>query len=99
MKLLEPFELRNRHRTGRNQRDRAVWESTCHKDLDKAPIGSGLLGPVIRSSGDQVVDHFPGASYALSRNPAAMSIVQQEASCLGKPSGVGRFCNTVAHEQ
>src|SRR6516225_11078664 len=99
MMLLKPFELRDHHRTGRRQRGLAVWESTCHEDLDKAPIGSGLFGPVIRSGGDQVVDHFSGASHALSRNPAAMSIAQQEAGCLGKLTGIGRLGNTDANEQ
>jgi len=96
MMPLEPFELRDHRVAGRDQRVPVVWESARHEDLDKVPVGSRLLCPVISGSNDQIVNYFSGVADALSRNPAAMRIAQQVTGCLGKLSGIGRLGNSDA---
>jgi hypothetical protein len=53
MMPLEPFELRDHHRAGRDQRVTVVRVGIRQEGLDKAPIGSNLVGPVIRGGNNQ----------------------------------------------
>jgi len=86
MMLLEAFELRDHHLAGRDQRVPVlVRESARHEDLGKARIGGSFLGQIVRSSDDQVVNYFSGLRDPLSLHAAAMSVAQEEATCLRKP--------------
>src|SRR5271163_3699566 len=90
MMSLEAFKLRDYHLAGWDQRvPFLVRESARHEDLGKARIGSSFLGRIVRSSDDQVVNHLSGVLDAIGGDSAAMSVAQEEATCLRKLSRIG----------
>jgi hypothetical protein len=74
MMPLEPFELCDHRGAGRDQRVLGIRDCARYEDLDKARIGSGLFGRVVRRRDDQVTNNFSGVVDALSRDPAAIGI-------------------------
>jgi hypothetical protein len=97
MMSLQTFELRDHYLARWDQRVTVLArESARHKDPGKARIGSSFLGRIVRGRDDHVVNHCAGVLDALGLDPTAMSVAQQEAACLRKPSRVGGLGDAVA---
>jgi hypothetical protein len=100
MVSLEPVELCNHHRAGRDQRVPVlIWESARQENLGKARIRSRRLTRIVSGGNDQAVDHFSGVLDALSRDAAAMSIAQEKATCLRKLRRIGGLGHADAQEE
>jgi hypothetical protein len=100
MMPLEPFELRDHHFARRNQRvGLLVRERTRHEDLGKARIGSSFLGRIVSGSNDQVMNYSSGALDPFSQHAAAMSVAQEEATCLSKLNGIGGLGDAGAQKE
>ena len=99
MVALQSFELRDYRVAGRDQRARIVWKGIRHESLDKPGVGKSLLGPVVRSGGDQIVDHLGGMRDALDWYGAAMCVAEQKTAALGKLSGNCSLGDTAAQEE
>src|SRR6516164_5721995 len=89
MMSLEPLELCDHHLARRDQHV-AVLVRNCarQESLGEARIGSSFFRRIARSSNDHAVNHFAGVLDAIGWDPAAMSVAQKEAGCLGKLSRI-----------
>jgi site-specific DNA recombinase len=62
---LEPFELLDHHRAGRERLGVGHWESARPEDFGKTPIRSRRFARIVGGDLDEAVDHFSGALDAL----------------------------------
>jgi hypothetical protein len=68
-----------------------IWESAGQENRGKARIRSRRLTRIVSGGHDQVAYHFSGVLDALSWDAAAMSIAEEEATCLRKLRRIGRL--------
>jgi hypothetical protein len=96
---LEPFELLDYHRAGRERLRVGIWESARQEDFGKTPIRSRRFAGIGGGDLDKAVDHFSGALDALNWHATAMSIAEQEAAGFGKQHRIGRLGHPHTHQR
>jgi len=96
---LEPFELLDHHRAGRERLRVGLWEVARQEDLGKALIRSRRFAGIAGGDLDEAVYHFSGVLDALNWHATAMSIAEQEAAGFGKQHRIGRLGHTRTHQR
>ena len=89
--FLEPFELLDHHRAGRERIRIRVRESARDENRGKARIRDGHLARILGCGNDEIVDHTFGALDALDRDAAAMRVPEKVPAGFRKQHRIGRL--------
>ncbi len=81
---LDPVELLNYDRAGRECVRVLVWEVAREENLGKARSRSRRLARILSGGNDEVLDHLSGTLDALSRDTAAVRIAEEKSTGLRK---------------
>ena len=79
---LDPVELLNYDRAGRECVRVLVWEVAREENLGKTRSRSSRLARILSGGDDEVVDHLSGALDALSRDTAALRFAEDKSTGL-----------------